>query len=300
MKNKLLLIVLGFTLISFCLNAHAEELTATLSGIVGEVKVLRAGETTAIPAENGMIVNVGDTIETGGESFVAVTFIPKTFIEIASDSQLRIAKHELDDATSILRTKVDLLSGHLSKAILNNLPPDALFEIVLAEFLPVEAEAYQTPEELLGASATTWPSRDLEAELKASQATISNVTGTVEILRVGEVQTILGENGMVLNVGDTLMTGRDSYATLTFLPRTFIEASGNSEVKIIRHGPDEETGTLSTRVDVLSGHLSKAIVKDLPPDANFEVVLVDYIPLEAEPAPPETITAYNLPSAHGD
>ena len=134
MKTRLIVMVLLFTLVSFCLKANAAELTVTLGNIVGTAEVIRAGETEPIPAEDGMIVNVGDTIKTGGESFVTATFLSGTFIEVASDSELRIVQHELDDETFVLNTRADLLSGHLSKAVMNSLPPDAAFQIVLAEF----------------------------------------------------------------------------------------------------------------------------------------------------------------------
>ncbi len=113
MKKRIFYILLVFTVVSFCVRANAEELTATLGGIVGEVEVVKAGEEKPIPARDGMTLNVGDTIKTGGGSFVIVTFLPDTFIEVASDSALKITRHELSDTTSALNTKVDILSVKL-------------------------------------------------------------------------------------------------------------------------------------------------------------------------------------------
>ena len=79
-------------------------------------------------------------------------------------------------------------------------------------------------------------------------------------------------------------------------PTSFLEVSGNSEVEIIRHQLDEDSN-FNTRVDVLSGHLSKAVVRDLPPDSLFEIVLVDFIPLEAEPFRGESVDPYDDPAS---
>ncbi|MEA3305945.1 MAG: hypothetical protein U9R52_03935 [Candidatus Omnitrophota bacterium] len=299
MKNKVVFMVLVFMLASFCSKANAAELTATLGNIVGTAEVIKVGETEPVPAKNGMVVSAGDTIKTGSESFITITFLSGTFIELASNSRLKIMKHELDEETFALNTRADLLSGHLSKAIMNSLPPDAVFQITLAEFLPLEAEAYHLPGEIIpGDSATPAGWETIEAKKGELTAVVSNVHGTVELVKVGEVQAVQVRDAMLLNVGDILHTGRDSHATVTFcsVPNTFIETAGNSEVKIVRHEINKETSNLDARVDVLSGHLSRAIVRDLPPDANFEVVLVDYIPLVAEPyEAPESFITYEIP-----
>ena len=70
MRNKIKYLFLAAALFCFCVNANAEELTATLGNIIGEVEIIRAGETEAIPAETGMVVSVGDIIETGDHVLV--------------------------------------------------------------------------------------------------------------------------------------------------------------------------------------------------------------------------------------
>jgi len=275
--------------------ASAEELTAALGNIIGEVEVKRTGTGEFIPAEDGMKVSAGDMVKTGAESYVTATFLPETYIEIASDSQLEILFHEIDGNTSLLNTKVELLYGHISKAVMRNLPPEALFVITLNEYHLPEVEAYHTAEEVEDISSFMPPEGVWEEE-EGLPAVLSNEHGVVEIIRVGEVQSIIARNGMKLNVGDLLQTGKDSYVTLSILPDTYVDVAANSEVKIIRNRIEGPDGRRNTRLDVLSGHVSNSVARDLPENSLFEIVLVDYIPLEAEPyEPPAEIRPSLIP-----
>jgi len=277
-------------------QAHAEGLTAKISKITGEAKVIRAGQQEEIAAKEGMELNPGDIVKTGKESFVTTTFLPDTYIELASESQLRITKFELNPETSNLTGRIDILSGHISKTAMNDLPAGSVFDVVLSDYVPPAAEGYSAPGQLPGISA---PLCDTSAGEAASEAVISNVSGIVEIFRVGSVKSTQASNGMKLNVGDMLKTGKDSFSSISFLPGTYVKMGDNSEAKIIRNGVDQNC-MLDTRVDVLSGHCSEISSGNLPPGSKFEVVLVDYIPLQAEGYTPETtpvLTPVNFQSA---
>lgn len=270
-------------------QAHAEELTAKLSDISGDVKIIKAGQQEEIPAETGMELNPGDIVKTGAESFVTVTFLPNTYIELASESELRVTKFELNPQTSKLTGQIDVLSGHISRAIMNGLPRDAAFDIVLSDYVPLEVEGYSEPGQLPDITAAACKPKEGQTAEEALSAVISNVSGIVEVFRVGSVKAIQAANGMELNVGDRLKTGKGSFATISFLPETFIKITDNSDIRIIRNGVDQNC-VVNTRVDVLSGHLSEVTTKGLPPESKFEIVLVDYIPLHAEGYhPPETV-----------
>ncbi len=296
---KKIIVNLSLALAVFCSGlmfsqANAEELTAKISKITGEAKVIRAGQQEEIAAEAGMELAPGDIVKTGAESFVTVTFLPNTYIELASESKLRVTKYELNPQTSKIIGQIDVLSGHISKAIMDGLPQDAAFNIVLSDYVPLNVEGYSEPGQLPDVTAAAYVPGEIK-EGEAMPAVISNISGIVEVFRVGSVKAIQASNGMELNVGDMLKTGKDSFAAISFLPETFIKVTDNSEVKIIRNGVNQN-GTLNTRVDVLSGHASEIVTKDLPPESRFEVVLVDYIPLHAEGyTPTETIAPVFTP-----
>jgi hypothetical protein len=274
---------------SFILQANAEELTAKISKISGEAKVIRED----ILAEAGMELSAGDIVKTGGESFATVTFLPNTYIELASESKLRVTKYELDPGTSKLTGQVDILSGHISKAIMGDLPKDAAFNIVLSDYVPPVGEGYSEPGQLPNGTAAAYfagGEKKGKGNNEALPAVLSNIAGIVEVIRVGTVKAVQASNGMELNVGDILKTGKGSFATVSFLPNTFVKVTDNSEIKIIRNGINPvNNNTRNTRVDVLSGHASEIVTRDLPLESLFEVVLVDQIPLHAEGYyPPET------------
>ena len=120
--------------------------------------------------------------------------------------------------------------------------------------------------------------------------TLSGIVGMVEVLKgaaspaaLGSPMATLAEDGTRVNIGDIIKTGKGSYATISFLPWIIIEVSENSEIRIVRH----ELGSLNTRVDVLTGNISKAIIQNLPPNSLFQIILLDYLALEAEPFPEE-------------
>lgn len=291
MKN-LLLVTAIFCATGMFSQAHAQELTGKISKITGDAKVIKAGQENEIAGKVGMELSRGDIVKTGKESFATVTFLPNTYIELASESKLRITQYELGPQTSHLTGRIDILSGHISKAVMDDLPKDAAFNIVLSQYVPLTVEGYSKPGQLPDITA---PACNPNKGQMANEAVISNVSGIVEVYRVGDTKGIQGSNGMKLNVGDTVKTGKNSFASVSFLPETFIKITDNSEAKIIRNGVDANCG-LNTRVDVLSGHVSEVATGDLPPNSQFEVILVDNMPLKAEGySAPETVPAVATP-----
>ncbi|MEA3306030.1 MAG: FecR family protein [Candidatus Omnitrophota bacterium] len=135
-KNKKICLSLIFTMVSFCLfanwlssdEANAEELEAMCSGVTGTVEIIKAGEVTAVPAQNGMILNIGDTIRTGDDGSTSISFLPKNVIQVSGGSELTIEEYMLDEQTYALDIKLNLTVGRLM-AVLKDLPPESNFEI---------------------------------------------------------------------------------------------------------------------------------------------------------------------------
>jgi len=61
---------------------------------------------------------------------------------------------------------------------------------------------------------------------------ISSVSGDVQVLRSGSTESVNATNGMELAVGDTITTGENGGAKLTFLDGSVMEIKANSEIMI--------------------------------------------------------------------
>jgi len=281
MRNVIMVLVMGG--VFFCpVNVKAEDLTAKIGDITGSASVVKAGQQGSVPAKKGMVLGKGDVVKTGKESFVTVNFLPDSYIELASESELRVTKHGLDPKTSVLNSRIDVLSGHISKANIGDLSKGSTFDIVLSDYLPMSVEGYSEPGQEPSATVTSFYSGLPEGgDMDKFRAVLSNVRGLVEVIRLGTVKAIQAANGMELHIGDIVKTGKNGYAMISFTPDTFVKVADNSEEKIVKNGI-EDGNKLKLRLDVLAGHLTEASVNGLPPKSDFEIVLVDYIPMQAE------------------
>jgi len=61
---------------------------------------------------------------------------------------------------------------------------------------------------------------------------ISSVSGDVQVLRSGSTESIAATNGMELAVGDTITTGSNGSAKLTFFEGSVMEIKANSEILV--------------------------------------------------------------------
>jgi hypothetical protein len=99
---------------------------------------------------------------------------------------------------------------------------------------------------------------------------ISSVSGTVQVLKNGSTNPVNATNGMELAVGDTITTGSNGSATLTFFDGSVMEIKANSEILV------NELTTLSTGSTVVSlkeqvGNTINRIGKLVDSSSKYEV-----------------------------
>jgi len=79
----------------------------------------------------------------------------------------------------------------------------------------------------------------------ASFTTLSIISGTVEVRDEGTADFRLAEDGETLDVGDTVRTGPDSRALITFFEGSTLEMEPETEVTLERLEGQEEGGFLT-------------------------------------------------------
>jgi len=62
----------------------------TLSDLEGDVQVLRSGASVWIAAASGMKIGVGDSLKTGADGYVLITFFDGSVMEVEADTQISV------------------------------------------------------------------------------------------------------------------------------------------------------------------------------------------------------------------
>lgn len=86
--------------------------TATVSNPVGEVSVQEQGTTTWIQAVDGMKLNEGDRLKTGGNSTTEVVFFEGSVIEVGADSDILLSEMTVAPNTGSTSIHINQLVGH--------------------------------------------------------------------------------------------------------------------------------------------------------------------------------------------
>jgi hypothetical protein len=66
--------------------------TGALSGIVGDVQVKQQGAGAWIAVTNGLKIGTGDSLKTGSDGYVLITFFDGSVMEVEADSEISIEK----------------------------------------------------------------------------------------------------------------------------------------------------------------------------------------------------------------
>ncbi|MFA5055777.1 MAG: FecR domain-containing protein [Dehalococcoidia bacterium] len=64
--------------------------TGTLSDIAGDVQVLRYGSNSWIEATSGMKIGTGDSLQTGDDGYVLITFFDGSVMEVEADTEISV------------------------------------------------------------------------------------------------------------------------------------------------------------------------------------------------------------------
>ena len=99
---------------------------------------------------------------------------------------------------------------------------------------------------------------------------ISSVTGTVQVLKNGSTNPVNATKGMELGVGDTITTGNNGSASLTFFDGSVMEIKANSEI-LINELSTSSTGSTTVSLNEVVGSTINRIGKLVDSASKYEV-----------------------------
>lgn len=99
---------------------------------------------------------------------------------------------------------------------------------------------------------------------------ISSVTGTVQVLKNGSTNPVNATNGMELAVGDTITTGNNGSAKLTFFDGSVMEIKANSKI-VVNELSTASTGSTAVSLNEVVGSTINRIGKLVDSASKYEV-----------------------------
>jgi hypothetical protein len=99
---------------------------------------------------------------------------------------------------------------------------------------------------------------------------VSSVSGDVQVLRSGSTESVKATNGMELAVGDTITTGSNGSAKLTFFDGSVMEIKANSEI-LVNELSTASTGSTSVSLMEQVGSTINRIGKLVDSSSKYEV-----------------------------
>lgn len=179
--------VVGLLVSVVCLSASlccAAELQATLAEVKGTVEVCPVGAAAFVPAVDGMLINVGDTVRTGPDGSATIVFLQRTVLQLRANTSVKVEKHMIDDATQAVNSSSEVLSGGV-RAIVNDLPPASTFEV-------------KTGTAVAASRGTVYyVDKDGNIYVQDGSITVTNIiTGETVTVYAGEIVTI-AEDGTI-------------------------------------------------------------------------------------------------------
>ena len=105
-----------------------------------------------------------------------------------------------------------------------------------------------------------------------STLTILSITeGNVSVMKAGTASWIEAEVGMSLGVGDSIKTGDDSSAEITFFDGSTIELQAGTEIEIASLDISADTGSTTITLEQTIGNTISRVTKLLDPASRYEV-----------------------------
>jgi hypothetical protein len=105
-----------------------------------------------------------------------------------------------------------------------------------------------------------------------STLTILSITeGNVSVMKAGTGSWIEAQVGMSLEVGDSIKTGDDSSAEITFFDGSTIELEAGTEIEIASLDISTDTGSTTITVEQTIGDTISRVTKLLDPASRYEV-----------------------------
>jgi alpha-tubulin suppressor-like RCC1 family protein len=101
--------------------------------------------------------------------------------------------------------------------------------------------------------------------------TLSATEGEVSAMKTSTDSWIEAEVGMSLRVGDTVRTGDDSSAEITFFDGSTLELEAGTEIEIVSLGISGDTGSITIILEQTIGSILFRVTKIVDPASRYEV-----------------------------
>ena len=102
--------------------------TGTLSSLEGDVQVLRQGSSVWMAAISGMELVAGDSLKTGGDGYVLITFFDGSVMEVESDTEISV--DELSAAAGGSKTiRINQVIGNTVNRVENIIDSSSTYEV---------------------------------------------------------------------------------------------------------------------------------------------------------------------------
>jgi VCBS repeat-containing protein len=127
------------------------------------------------------------------------------------------------------------------------------------------------------------------SSIPSTVATLSEIEGDVSVMESGTESWTDGQIGMSLVVGDSVKTGNDSSAEITFLDGNTIELEANTEIEITSVDVSTDTGGTTVTITQTIGTVISRLTQLLDPASSYETVTTSGVTsVRAYPAHPAT------------
>jgi hypothetical protein len=102
--------------------------TGTLSSLTGDVTVMRQGTSAWIAAASGMKIGTGDSLKTGSDGYVLITFFDGSVMEVEADSEISV--EELSVASGGSTTvRISQVLGNTVNRVENLIDSSSTYEV---------------------------------------------------------------------------------------------------------------------------------------------------------------------------
>jgi VCBS repeat-containing protein len=109
------------------------------------------------------------------------------------------------------------------------------------------------------------------SSIPSTLTTLSAIEGDVSVMEAGTDSWTAGEIGMSLEVGDTVKTGDDSSAEITFFDGSTIELQPGTEVEIASLDISTDTGSTTITLEQTIGATISRVINIIDPASKYEV-----------------------------
>ena len=155
--------------------------TGTLSGVEGDVQVLRSGASAWIAATSGMRIGTGDGLKTGSNGYVLITFFDGSVMEVEANSEISV--EELSKTSGGSTTvRINQVLGNTINHVENLVDSSSNYEVeTRAGSAVVRGTLYNIKVDRYGNVTHTCISTVNQADIKQHSVAFSNGGKTVNV-----------------------------------------------------------------------------------------------------------------------